>query len=103
MIKEGKGAFNIDGAKIAGPCKGMGCTTTDGAMCISGCICQILPCVYPLWRGDLRQKYGIKGSLVGDFLALCYCCTCAIMQDSREIKVQGLGYGNLTSKTMDKA
>lgn len=35
--------------------------------------------------------------MLGDFLA-CACCTrCAIMQDAREIKKNGLGY-----KTMHK-
>ncbi|KJE94800.1 hypothetical protein CAOG_05378 [Capsaspora owczarzaki ATCC 30864] len=102
VLGEGKASFGLDSAKIAGPFQCAGFIGTDGAFCVNCAVCTCLPCVYILWRGDVRKKFGIQGSFMGDLFAALCCACCAIMQDSRELKIHGLAYGEVQAKTMDK-
>ena len=38
-------------------------------------------------RGDVRDKYGIKGNVVKDFFASAFCRPCTLAQISREVKM----------------
>lgn len=37
-------------------------------------------------RGDVRDKYGIKGNVVGDFCSSIFCKPCSLAQISREVR-----------------
>ncbi len=41
-----------------------------------------------LGRSKLRRRYGIKGTLLGDFLCHCWCHPCSLARESREIRQQ---------------
>lgn len=38
-------------------------------------------------RAEVRDKYGIRGSLLGDFCASLFCLPCTLSQVSREIRL----------------
>jgi len=40
-------------------------------------------------RGDMREKYGIEGSLVVDILSVWCCAICAISQQTRQLDIKG--------------
>mmetsp|Transcript_32679 Transcript_32679/g.28939 ORF Transcript_32679/g.28939 Transcript_32679/m.28939 type:complete len:130 (-) Transcript_32679:35-424(-) len=92
ILGEGKAVFGLDAEKIAGPFKDAGCIGTDGTFCVNAVVCSILPCLYFLWRGEVRNKFGIEGSPLGDLGACVLCGVCAILQDSRTMKTNGLAY-----------
>ncbi|XP_029437146.1 cornifelin homolog B-like [Rhinatrema bivittatum] len=37
-------------------------------------------------RSGMRERYGIKGSICNDCCIVCWCCSCAWCQMSREMK-----------------
>lgn len=39
-------------------------------------------------RGRVREKFGIEGSMVKDFLAFCCCPICALVQSARQVKLE---------------
>ncbi|MBN3318570.1 CNFN protein, partial [Atractosteus spatula] len=48
-----------------------------------------LPCPVSIClRSSMRKRYGINGSLCGDFCTLCFCYSCTWCQMAREIKRQ---------------
>lgn len=72
--------------------------TDDGA---SSCLCHgaiyalLLPvgasCIYASWwRGKMRAKYQLPQGCCGDFCTHCACEGCALCQEYRELKHQGL-------------
>ena len=43
-------------------------------------------CLLHMWnRGDIRTRYNVKGSGLGDFGIACCCTPCGLTQESREI------------------
>lgn len=34
---------------------------------------------------QIREKYGIEGSLINDLIAICCCPLCALIQSSRQV------------------
>eukprot|EP00999_Lentomonas_sp_LEN2_P001427 NODE_2467_length_564_cov_114.613272_g2417_i0.p2 GENE.NODE_2467_length_564_cov_114.613272_g2417_i0~~NODE_2467_length_564_cov_114.613272_g2417_i0.p2 ORF type:complete len:112 (+),score=5.13 NODE_2467_length_564_cov_114.613272_g2417_i0:91-426(+) len=46
-------------------------------------------CCAVMVRGEIRNKYAIKGSCIGDCLTLWCCGWCAITQQHRQLKVKG--------------
>eukprot|EP00296_Roombia_truncata_P008642 JP447140.1.p1 GENE.JP447140.1~~JP447140.1.p1 ORF type:complete len:145 (+),score=29.78 JP447140.1:22-435(+) len=90
-VYNGSAAFGLPGAKIGSTFKSCGCTERDGACLING---ALLECFAPIWifyRGALREKYSIEGSLLADVVVFCCCPICGIMQDAREMKKRGGG------------
>jgi Cys-rich protein (TIGR01571 family) len=75
-----------DSSKVASTFSSCGCTPYDGAFFINCYIMNLLPCVAVLWRGEIRNKYGIEGNLVGDAVAYCCCGQLAAMQEAREVR-----------------
>ncbi|CAF1926489.1 unnamed protein product [Rotaria magnacalcarata] len=79
---------------------------TDGIIyCCCGCICEgllhartgehfcscLLPCSTQSLRTKIRMAYGIKGSLLGDYLASCLCfCPCNLLQMKKELDQQNV-------------
>eukprot|EP00276_Gloeochaete_wittrockiana_P006207 CAMPEP_0184657364 /NCGR_PEP_ID=MMETSP0308-20130426/19045_1 /TAXON_ID=38269 /ORGANISM="Gloeochaete witrockiana, Strain SAG 46.84" /LENGTH=232 /DNA_ID=CAMNT_0027095121 /DNA_START=99 /DNA_END=797 /DNA_ORIENTATION=- len=57
---------------------GYGLSLATCCPCFHACI----PC---LWRGEMRNRYNIKGSAFTDFLAHCFCSCCATAQEAREV------------------
>ena len=39
-------------------------------------------------RTDIRQRYEIRGNVVGDCLVSCCCVPCALTQERREIEAE---------------
>ncbi|KAG6828318.1 hypothetical protein H0H92_008381 [Tricholoma furcatifolium] len=52
------------------------------ACCGIGCLLQIGT------RGNVRQRYGIKGGTCGDCLSSCFCTPCALTQEEQEISLE---------------
>ena len=50
----------------------------------------LVGCMGMLRRRLLRQKYGIGGSAIGDFLCHCCCTSCSLAREAREIRKQTL-------------
>eukprot|EP01136_Pigoraptor_vietnamica_P023052 Opistho-1_new@74759 len=90
----GKATFGIDGESCAKPCFTAGCIGSDGVFCTNACVFCCLPCVYFLWRQEVRNKFQIQGNMLGDCIACCCCFPCAVMQDARELKIRGVAYGD---------
>ncbi|GAM29255.1 hypothetical protein SAMD00019534_124310, partial [Acytostelium subglobosum LB1] len=40
-------------------------------------------------RANIRNRYDIPGSMIGDCLCMCYCGCCATVQQTRELEVMG--------------
>mmetsp|Transcript_108274 Transcript_108274/g.337422 ORF Transcript_108274/g.337422 Transcript_108274/m.337422 type:complete len:138 (+) Transcript_108274:54-467(+) len=76
------------------PFKSTGCVSPgDEVWCGNCCMfCFLQPIVAFLWRGQLRQKYGIEGNALGDCCACWMCGFLATMQGAREIRSKGNGY-----------
>ncbi|XVF85413.1 hypothetical protein PTKIN_Ptkin17bG0116100 [Pterospermum kingtungense] len=54
-------------------------------MFITGC-----PCLYScFYRSKLRKQYMLKGGGCGDCMLHCFCETCALTQEYRELKNRG--------------
>ncbi|QBZ65312.1 hypothetical protein PoMZ_07019 [Pyricularia oryzae] len=69
----------------------------DIGLCLQGClipcVCLLLcglGCIGLSWipmsmqRADIRRKYGLRGSCLGDIALACCCGCCAILQEERE-------------------
>ena len=55
--------------------------------CGACCLCSLLPCLFLVkTRGDIREKYGIEGSCIGDCCTHLCCGCCALVQESREVR-----------------
>ncbi|KAJ7191024.1 hypothetical protein O6H91_13G014600 [Diphasiastrum complanatum] len=64
------------------------CTDFMTYSLILGCFCYT--CCY---RRKLRNRFHIRGCCCCDFLAHCLCFSCALVQETRELKLRkGLGY-----------
>lgn len=50
------------------------------------CACCFGIVMSTVLRGDVRDKYGIKGNVFGDFFANIFCRPCSLAQIAREIK-----------------
>jgi Cys-rich protein (TIGR01571 family) len=46
-------------------------------------------CCLVIVRGKIREKYGIEGSTISDFLSICFCAVCAITQQTRQLEAKG--------------
>lgn len=60
----------------------------------SGILCCLAYCIMPfvplmLLRGEAREKYGIEGSVAGDFGKSFCCSPCTNCQTAAEIKHRG--------------
>lgn len=98
VILHNKNPVCLTSGLVTGMCGSMGCNDADGACLINLCVTSVLPCIYFVWRKDIRNKFGISGDAMGDCVA-CWCCRiCANMQDSRELKIRGVGYQNAQMK-----
>eukprot|EP01129_Flabellula_baltica_P016383 TRINITY_DN86_c0_g1_i1.p1 TRINITY_DN86_c0_g1~~TRINITY_DN86_c0_g1_i1.p1 ORF type:complete len:111 (-),score=21.78 TRINITY_DN86_c0_g1_i1:89-421(-) len=40
-------------------------------------------------RGDIRDKYGIEGSLIMDIITLLCCSICSVTQHTRQLDIKG--------------
>ncbi|KAL0446745.1 UNVERIFIED_CONTAM: protein PLANT CADMIUM RESISTANCE 2 [Sesamum latifolium] len=53
--------------------------------CVTGC-----PCFYScFYRSKMRQQYLLHDSPCGDCLVHCFCESCALCQEYRELKIRG--------------
>lgn len=56
--------------------------------CLIGALLFLVPLVNLVcWvqlRGEIREKYGIEGSLFGDLFAICCCSLCALVQEGAQ-------------------
>lgn len=50
------------------------------------CTCCFGIVMSTVLRGDVRDKYGIKGNVIGDFCANLFCRPCSLAQVAREIE-----------------
>ena len=51
---------------------------------------SLVALVAMLRRRALRHKYGIGGTLAGDFFCHCCCACCSLAKEAREIRRQAL-------------
>ncbi|XP_004236941.1 protein PLANT CADMIUM RESISTANCE 2 [Solanum lycopersicum] len=71
--------------------KGSNSCGVNGALytiiiCVTSC-----PCIYScFYRNKMRQQYLLKKSPCGDCLVHCFCEACALCQEYRELKNQGV-------------
>uniref|UniRef100_A0A6B2LTA1 Uncharacterized protein n=1 Tax=Arcella intermedia TaxID=1963864 RepID=A0A6B2LTA1_9EUKA len=56
--------------------------------CVFALLCGI--CCAVKVRGDIREKYNIEGSLVGDVLSLWCCGACSLVQHVRQLQSKGV-------------
>ncbi|GER31070.1 pLANT CADMIUM RESISTANCE 2 [Striga asiatica] len=54
-------------------------------MCVTGCAC----CLSCFYRSKMRQQYLLHESPCGDCLVHCFCESCALCQEYRELKNRG--------------
>lgn len=52
-----------------------------------GCSCCLGVVMGTVLRGDVRDKYGLKGNVIGDFCANVFCRPCSLAQIAREIRM----------------
>mmetsp|Transcript_34721 Transcript_34721/g.97910 ORF Transcript_34721/g.97910 Transcript_34721/m.97910 type:complete len:128 (+) Transcript_34721:81-464(+) len=52
------------------------------------CLCPL--CCGVLIRGEIREKYGYTGTFLSDVLEIFFCPMCAVSQQSRELKLNGM-------------
>ena len=50
-------------------------------------VLTLAPPVKCYWRWRLRRKYVVHGIVLGDILAHTFCCLCATLQESREVRI----------------
>jgi len=53
-------------------------------------VCLFPFCCQIITRGKIRDKFGIEGSLVSDFLTSWCCMLCAISQQTRQLNMKGV-------------
>lgn len=39
-------------------------------------------------RNEIRERYKIKGGILGDFITSCYCMCCALVQQERQVNFE---------------
>ncbi|KAH6908821.1 PLAC8 family-domain-containing protein [Coprinopsis sp. MPI-PUGE-AT-0042] len=64
---------------------------TFGPDCLTYCLTAFLgaACLFHMWnRGEIRQRYNVKGSCFKDFLTACCCAPCGLTQESRELELE---------------
>ncbi|GAV66652.1 PLAC8 domain-containing protein [Cephalotus follicularis] len=71
--------------------KGSSACGVNGALytviaCVTGCAC----CYSCFYRSKMRQQYKLKESPCGDCLVHCFCESCALCQEYRELKSRGI-------------
>jgi len=60
-----------------------------GESCCLCCIASLTParwCCHVVIRGKIRERRGIAGSVVSDFLMAVCCPCCALIQEAQEVK-----------------
>ena len=93
LAADGQAAFGLPGDMITEKLGFVGCSGTDGAVCLNYCLYECTQgWIYCLWRAAVRSKTGVDGALPGDIVATCCCASAAVMQDARELKEAGVGY-----------
>ncbi|KAH6908820.1 PLAC8 family-domain-containing protein [Coprinopsis sp. MPI-PUGE-AT-0042] len=78
----------------ADPDNGGTCGSDCWIHCLTGCLG--VSCLMQMWnRGDMRQRYNIKGSGCGDFCTACWCVPCELTQESRELELEEQSLGHV--------
>mmetsp|Transcript_21938 Transcript_21938/g.44445 ORF Transcript_21938/g.44445 Transcript_21938/m.44445 type:complete len:104 (+) Transcript_21938:135-446(+) len=89
-MNDGKPSCGIKAEWLAKMFRNCGCTDRDAAFTINFTLFAMFPWIAIFWRKQIRDFYSIDGSLLGDFLACCFCCPCTTLQESRELKKRGI-------------
>lgn len=59
--------------------------------CIVGALIFLVPLLdivcWFIVRGEIREKYNLKGSILDDCFAICCCPLCALIQENQQVQV----------------
>ncbi|KAL5247749.1 hypothetical protein ACHWQZ_G019588 [Mnemiopsis leidyi] len=64
----------------------------EAGSCCFHAVCCLIPfincIVLQKIRTQIRMRYGISGSSFNDFLMVCFCAPCTILQEAKQLKLE---------------